>query len=191
MFFDIIYKISIFLVKVYYIIFYKFSVEGIENIPKTGGGIIACNHKSNNDPPVIAAFVNRKISFVAKKELFENPIAGWYLEGVGALPISRGDTEVSTFKSILRMMKEGKLTLIFPTGTRKKISLDKVKDGAVVIASRSNVPVIPIAIVGNYKRFAKHKMIVGKPIYYDKVTADESHTLTIELMKEIYRMAGE
>ncbi len=162
---NFLYRLACALVACYYRIIYFASVTGKENIPKEGGFLLCANHKSNNDPPFIAAFLPRQINFLAKKELFEVPVLGWLIRQLGAIPLNRGGSDTSAIKTSMSIMRSGKGLLVFPQGHRcKSFRLKDIHSGSVAMAHKVNVPVVPVGISGNYKIFGKTKLHIGKPV---------------------------
>ena len=191
-----LYKFSLPLIRGFYRTFFFVKCEGKENIPKEGSVLICPNHKSNFDPPLVGAFCPREMQFMAKKALFKNKLFGWLIRGLGAIPVEPEENSMETIKIFLRLLKEGNAVTVFPEGTRFSKSIDDVKSGAVMFAIKTKTPIIPTAIKGKYKLFRKMKLTYGKPIYYTeyygtKVSHEELHRLSVELMTKIYDMAGE
>lgn len=94
--------------------------EGRENIPAEGPAILVCNHIHLMDVACIIAMTKRQVRFMAKKELFDNKLIGWFLTKIGTFPISRGDADISGIRNALKVIKEGGLLCIFPEGTRNR-----------------------------------------------------------------------
>ena len=144
-------------VKGIYYFAYHVKVEGRENLP-SGSYVIASNHRSYADPPLIAVTSGcSKFSFVAKAELFRNPLFGWLIRKLGAFPVSR-----------VSKIKDGRRLVIFPEGTRSKTGkVGKGKTGVALIAARAGVPVVPAGIVYNGKLRFRSRVTVryGKPIH--------------------------
>lgn len=166
MFYYIAKYIVLFIIK----ILFKIHVEHIENIPKEGPIIICPNHISLLDPPVIGALLNRRIYFMAKSELFKNPLLGFILKnGFGAFPVKRDKPDLTAIKTALKHLKNGHAICIFPEGTRSKTGkLQKAEPGASLLSAKAHAPVIPIGINGDYKLFSNIVIKVGKPICMDK-----------------------
>ena len=101
-------------------IIYRAEVHGEENVPKEGGAIIAANHISLWDPPFVGAFCPRRVSFMAKKELFENSVFSSIITKLGAFPVNRGAADRNAIKTALSVLSEGKCLGLFPEGTRSK-----------------------------------------------------------------------
>lgn len=153
------------LVLLYYKILYFAKAEGLENIPHEGGFVICSNHKSNNDPPLIAVLLPRQLKFLAKKELFKHKIVSIFLKSIGAISLNRGAADVAAVKHCMSVLKKGFGLLVFPQGKRKSsLDLKDFHGGSVLIAQRIGVPVIPAYISGEYKLFRRTCLIFGEKI---------------------------
>ncbi len=175
-------------------IVYRVKITGKENVLKEGGCIIAANHIHALDPAVILLTNKRAVKYMAKEELFKNPILRWLAKTFGIFPVKRDGKDLEAIKTSLRILKRKEILGIFPEGTRNGLRKGKkVKNGAVLIAMKAGVPIIPAGISGSYKPFCKIKLNYGKPIYYDKYKEEEqtkelADKLTKELMDEIVRL---
>ncbi|GBF11683.1 lysophospholipid acyltransferase family protein [Tepidibacillus infernus] len=185
------------LIKGYLKTFYKLKVYGVKNIPKEGPLILISNHISNFDPVVIACSVNRKVHFMAKKELFDIPILGSFLKKVGQFPINRGGSDRKAIKTALDLLKEQEVLGIFPEGTRSKDKeLKPGLPGAALFALKSDVKVIPIGIDSSYKWFQPIIVNIGNPIQLDsfkkeKVSSEDlTETMTF-MMAQIKKQLEE
>ncbi len=190
-----IYNILTKIVKIFYRILFFTKVEGLENVPKSGGMIFCGNHKHFHDPVMIAAFVKIKLKFLAKSELFKNNLFGWFLKSVGCIPVDRGSGDLKAMKSCINILKDQNPLVIFPEGTRSCKKLEDVKSGAILFAIKSQVPIIPVGL-SNIKLFKGAKITFGKPIYYTefyekKMSSEDYKKLTNELMSEIFSMVDE
>jgi len=126
-------------------IFFAFSVEGQEHVPESGPVILAPNHVSYLDPVVVGIAVTRRVHFMAKKELFRNPLIGWFLRGLQAYPVTRERVDPSTLKRTLSLLAAGQAVLMFPEGTRGDgRALRPAKPGIAVVAARSGAVVVPV-----------------------------------------------
>lgn len=115
-----LYKIGKLLCSVIFYPLYRIKVVGKENIPADGPVIICSNHISNVDPPVVGITSSRNIYFLAKEELFKNPLIGGILKKVHAFPIKRGMRDRNALRKGLDILKEGHALGLFPEGTRQK-----------------------------------------------------------------------
>lgn len=168
---NIFYAAIRFLVLLYYKIVYFARAEGIENIPSDGGFVVCSNHKSNNDPPLIAVLLPRQLKFLAKKELFKNRFVGFFLKSIGAISLNRGAADVAAVKQCMSVLKKGYGLLVFPQGKRKsELELKDFHGGSILIAQRIGVPVVPAYISGEYKPFRKTRLIFGEPITPETLT---------------------
>lgn len=175
-----------YLANVVYGIGFRGEVIGQENLPASGAFLVAANHASFMDPPVVGALVPRQICFFARKTLWKPGVASWWLDAVGTIPVDRdGGQDVSALKRVLRALKDDKGLILFPEGTRSPNGrLQTPKPGVGFIVCRSQVPVIPVRIFGSFDAFGKGRsvprfgtsisVVFGKPIspaQYDEPTA--------------------
>ena len=144
-------------------------VAGEEHIPEKGAFIVASNHASFFDPPLIGtAMRHHLIHFMAKEELFHNPLMGWFLRYVGTFPVHRGRVDRKALVEALRVLKQGCVLGIFPEGTsRDQGKLGKFHEGMAAIAIRAQVPVLPTAVINS--RHLPHKqgpvrVVFGEPV---------------------------
>lgn len=184
-----IYNITIKIMEIYTKLFYKYEVIGAENVPDIGNIIIAANHKSNLDPVFIAAAIqNRKISVIAKKELFKNKLIGSYLNHINVIPIDRNNPGISALKSVLKEIKNGNAVGIFPEGTRcKGREFGKAKAGLGMLAVKGKASVVPVSIITDYKLFKKVKIYIGSPIsmeqyYGEKLSSKEFERISQDVL---------
>jgi glycerol-3-phosphate dehydrogenase (NAD(P)+) len=130
-------------------IWFRLSRRGREHVP-SGGLILAANHRSFLDPFAIGCCLRRPIYFVAKRELFKNPLIGWFLNCLGAFPIRRGESDEQSMATALALLERGEAIVIFPEGTRIRAgSLAAPKRGVGRLALQSGAPVVPIAVTGS------------------------------------------
>ena len=145
---------------------FRFRVSGAENVPRTGGVVVAANHISNFDPPILGIALPRPISYMAKKELFAMPVLKQLLPHLNAFPVDRQAGGTAALRAALRMIKEGRCVGIFPEGGRTVTGTNEEKAGAAFLAAAAGVPVVPAAIVGtrNLRPLGKVTVVFGEPI---------------------------
>lgn len=189
-----------FLKKIAVVVFkamYRINVYGKENIEdkENRGNIIICaNHTHEFDPIIISIMYPRQIFWMAKKQLFKNKIVASFLSKLGAFPVDREETDLSTIKKSLNILKEDGVLGIFPEGTRvKKIDLENVKPGVGLIALKSNAAILPVYIDGNYKLFSKINIYFGKEIDLSeyknkKPTKDDYLFISKKILESIYSL---
>jgi glycerol-3-phosphate dehydrogenase (NAD(P)+) len=131
-------------------IFFRLSRNGRHHIPAEGGVLLASNHRSFLDPFVIGCCLRRPIFFVAKQELFENRLIGWFLNCMGAFPIRRGESDEESVKTALALLERGDAVVIFPEGTRirRPDELGNAKRGVGRLVLETGAPVVPVAVTG-------------------------------------------
>lgn len=146
-----------YLTLVTYDILFRGEVLGVENLPSEGSFLIAANHASFLDPPLIGCQVQRQIAYFARKTLWKPGVAAWWLDAVGTIPVDRdGGQDVSAIKRVLRALKDDKGVILFPEGTRSLDgTLQSPKAGVGLICCRAQVPVIPARIFGSFEAMGK------------------------------------
>lgn len=169
---------------------------GTENVPLEGPLIIACNHVSYLDPPGMGCFSPRRISYMAKKELFGIPVLGPAIRAVGAYPVDRHGSARAAIKQSLEVLQGGGCVGIFPEGTRNLTGDVRPQTGVALLASLAKCPVVPACIVGSERalRFPAIKVAFGAPLALPadrKATHDDLANFTDEIMREISRLAAE
>lgn len=161
-------------------ILFRFRVEGTENLPASGRAVLVANHTKDIDPGIIAAAVRRPFHAVAKKELFDKPVAAFFLRHLGAISVDRRQPGASAFSEMLKVLdNEGQL-LIFPEGTRvadQSRQLRHLKAGAVMACQLGQAPMIPIIISAprGIKLRRPVTVRIGKPIACSEFPAGENH----------------
>lgn len=144
--------------------FYGLRVEGLGHVPAAGGALLASNHLSYLDPPVLAAAVpHRQVYFMAKKELFEAPLLGRLLDSYGSFPVERGSGDRRAVDRALGLLGRGQLMGIYPEGTRSPDgSLQPGRIGVAALALRAGVPVVPLAVF-HTRETTRRRMLPGGP----------------------------
>ena len=177
---------------------YRPKIIGANNIEDGKGMLLCPNHVHAFDSAVIVLKNKREVNVLAKEELYKNGFIKWIADLFGVYPVKQENRSLESVKISLKLLKNNELLLLFPEGTRKGMEKGvKPKDGAVKLAIRADVPIIPIGVQGNFKAFTKVKVNIGKPIYYNKYNKDDTNNkelmdkLTQELMDEIVRLRDE
>ena len=135
----------------------RFQAFGSENMPAQGGVIIASNHASFMDPPIVSCgLMHRYVRFMARDTLFKNRVGKWWAENIGVVSIDRNRGDVAAFKAALAILKAGGALCLFPEGTRTLDgNLQKPKAGIGFLIIKAGVPVLPVYVEGSFN--ALHK----------------------------------
>lgn len=172
------------MVRAYVRLVYGLRVTGLENVPDEGGAVVACNHVSSWDPPVVGVSIDRKLEFMAKKELFAKPLSAAIMRGLRAFPVDREGQDIGAIKEALRRLKAGRAIGIFVQGTRNAGDAAAL-DGASYLAQRAGVPLVPAAIWREGRAF---HVVFGPPILPTGRTREDATALTQQVVQEIGAM---
>ena len=158
--------------------FFRPKITGINNIPKSGGFIIASNHISMFDPVVLITTTKRRIHFLAKSEIFKFPL-NIIFGNLELIKVNRNSMDKDALDESINYLKNNHVIGIFPEGTRERgRGILDFKYGAVKMAKETNTPIIPVGIKGNYNWFSnKLHFNIGKPIYIKKDLNSENEKL--------------
>ncbi|TVR95205.1 MAG: 1-acyl-sn-glycerol-3-phosphate acyltransferase [Trueperaceae bacterium] len=156
-------------------------VVDVEHVPLDGPCVIASNHDSGWDPPVVGVATPRFLQFMAKRELFSNRLMAWALRGVGTFPVDRGKNDIGAVKEALRRLQAGGAVGVFFEGTRKAES-KAAMGGAAYLAQRSGGALVPAAIWREGRRF---HVRFGEPLRPTGRSRDETAALTAALTERV------
>jgi 1-acyl-sn-glycerol-3-phosphate acyltransferase len=180
---------------------FRLRVRGIENLPATGGYVLACNHVSSLDPwPLgLPLWPRRWLRFMAKSELYWWPLR-LVLDGAGAFKVRRGLADVEAIETAVRLARDGHVIAMYPEGTRRAKGLVKrhqprPRSGAARIALEAGVPLVPAAVAGTDRLLALGpvRIAYGPPVEIDDLrgTGDLRHAsqeATERLMARIAKL---
>jgi len=170
------------------------TATGYENVPAAGPIIVAANHRSYLDPPLLASWFPRPVHWMAKEELFRIPVLGTLIRWCNAFPVTRGEGDIGSIRRALRILKEGGVVGIFPEGTRNIAGDVEPKSGAVLLASMAHCPVVPVglsrtATATRRLRGSHVEMRIGVPLTFQgsarRATKAELDEWTDELSESI------
>ena len=171
-----IYWVSFWLIRAFYRTLLKGDIQGLSNVPATGSIILASNHASHLDPPLLGCNVLRIVTYFARKTLWKPGLGEIWMTSVGAIPVDRdGESDIRAMKSTLKTLKNGGVLTLFPEGTRSPDgSLQSAKPGIGLIAAKSQAAVVPCRIFNAHKALSKASklpnfdisihIVYGKPL---------------------------
>ena len=155
---------------------FRFRVLHSERMIMTGPVIVAMNHQSYLDPPLAGIAVRREMYFLARNTLLDAPVLGWLLPRMNVVPVDQEGNDRSALKALLRILKAGKGTIVFPEGARTLDGeLQPPLPGLGFVIAKTLAPVVPMRIFGAHQalprgggrmRFVPITIVVGEPIHF-------------------------
>jgi 1-acyl-sn-glycerol-3-phosphate acyltransferase len=162
---------------------FDLKVYNVQRVPQSGGVLLAANHQSYLDPVLVAVRLRRPVSYLAKRELFENPFFGWLIRSLHAFPIQQNHGDLAAVRETLRRLAEGHVLNVYPEGTRTEDGrIGPLQKGIALILRKADVPVVPVAIDGSFKawpytrkmfRPGRVRVMYGRPMYFKNMKSDE------------------
>jgi 1-acyl-sn-glycerol-3-phosphate acyltransferase len=176
---------------------FRVEVVNRHKIPSEGSALLCANHNTLLDMFFLGYKIDRWVNWMAKEELFKNPVLAFILKKLGAFPVKRGTGDVGSIKTAYQLLDKGEIVGIFPQGTRinpEKLETQRVKPGAAMIAVNTGVPIIPATVQGSYKLFSKMKVIFGDPFVISndqdkKYSKEDLMILSRDIIKRVYSLA--
>ncbi|NMA35116.1 MAG: 1-acyl-sn-glycerol-3-phosphate acyltransferase [Clostridiaceae bacterium] len=188
-------KFLLTLTKIVLSILFRVEVIDRHKVPREGPALLCASHNTMLDMFFLGFRLKRWIYWMAKEELFRNPLAAYVLKKLGAFPVRRGTADIGSIKNAYKLLEENKIVGIFPQGTRIKSSKRTypVKSGAVMIAAKAGVPIIPATVCGSYRPFSKIKVIYGDPYYIekkgDRLSKEDLSEMSRDIMRRVHDLA--
>ena len=173
---------------------FRGSTQGLEHVPMEGPLVVASNHGSHLDPPLLGHALGRPVAFMAKAELFAIPLLGAVIRACGAYPVRRGASDREAIRTATAKLDEGWATGVFLDGTRQANGrVNNPLPGAALLAARSGAPLLPVAIVNSHRalgsgriwpRLVPLQLRVGAPIPPPASRRRPDLDVTTALLKE-------
>jgi len=155
---------------------FRIRIYGRENIIEEGPALLAMNHQSFLDPPLAGICCRREIFYLARKTLFDVPVLGLLLRRLNVIGVDREGSDVSALKSVIRVIRDGGCTIVFPEGTRSRDGgLQRGRPGAGLIIAKTLAPVVPMRVFGAFKAFPRDAkfprphpvtIVIGEPLRF-------------------------
>jgi 1-acyl-sn-glycerol-3-phosphate acyltransferase len=164
---------------------YRIEVEGGEHIPAAGPAVLAANHESLADPFFLGVATTRPIHYMAKAELWRNPIVGRLMIWFGTFPVERGGGDSNALQHGIRLLEQGALLGIFPQGTSQPRRNRPYMRGAARLALATGAPLVPICTINTEKALRPHRVKLGLP----QITIRVAPALRVEKQKPTVAVA--
>lgn len=178
-----------------YSILFRYRAYNAERVPTSGPVILAANHASMIDPPLVGVGLYRQVSYLARESLFRFPVFGTILRNVNAVPVDRDGGGAAGLRTILERLLAGEGIVLFPEGTRTPDGrIQKARSGIGLTVIKSEAPVVPVRLFGTYEAWGRHRTLprfhpvivkYGRPIDFSALRA-EAKTCSKARLKEIY-----
>lgn len=191
-----VYRVGWLCFRALYKFYFGWRVYNAERVPLSGPVILASNHASFLDPPLVGAGIKRGINYLARESLFRFPVLGWILHRWQAVPVDREGGGAKGLKAILDRLLDGGAIILFPEGTRTRNGrMQPARSGIGLTVIKSAAPVVPVRVFGTYEAFGRHlrfprprRVIVkyGKPLPFEQLR-NEARTCPKQRLKEIYQ----
>jgi 1-acyl-sn-glycerol-3-phosphate acyltransferase len=179
-----------------YKFYFGWRVYNPERVPVKGPVILASNHASFLDPPLVGAGLRRDINYLARESLFRFPVIGWVLRNWNSVPVDREGGGAKGLRAILDRLLQGGAIILFPEGTRSLDGkLQPARSGIGLTVIKSTAPVVPVRVFGTYEAFGRHmrfprprRVIVkyGNPLTFEPLRAEAKVCSKVRL-KQIYQ----
>ncbi|HWX23249.1 MAG TPA: lysophospholipid acyltransferase family protein [Candidatus Binatia bacterium] len=180
--------------------YFGWRVYNPERVPLNGPVILASNHASFVDPPLVGAGINRGINYLARENLFRFPIMGWVLHRWQVVPVDREGGGAKGLKAILDRLLAGGAIILFPEGTRTRDgNLQPARSGIGLTVIKSTAPVVPVRVFGTFQAYGRHLRLprprrvavkYGHPLKFEQLRS-QARACSKQRLKEIYQQVAD
>ena len=187
----LLYRFGQWLARFCFRVFGRLDIAGAECVPQYGPLIVACNHLSLNDPPLLVAAIPRPLFFIGKQELFKNPIARFCMRAFHVSPFDRSAAGIDAVRVLMQNLDRDRAVVIFPEGHRSPDhTLQKGLLGVVYLALKSQAPILPVAVTGTQTfpiwripfPFRRLKASIGPPFTLPVIEGNPSKAVMSSLL---------
>jgi len=186
--------------RAFYALYFRWRVFNPERVPQTGAVILAANHASFLDPPLVGAALRRPINYLARESLFRFPGIGRLLRSWNSVPVNREGGGAAGLKAILDRLLAGGGIILFPEGTRTRDGkLQPARSGIGLTVVKSTALVVPVRVFGSFEAFGRNRKFprpyrltvkFGEPMRFEKLRA-EANNCSRARLKEIYQQIAD
>jgi 1-acyl-sn-glycerol-3-phosphate acyltransferase len=197
---NLLYLIGWSFYRLVFALYFRWRVYNDERVPLKGAVILAANHASFLDPPLVGSGLHRDINYLARKSLFRFPVLGWILRNVNAVPVDRDGGGAAGLRAIMDRLHAGGAIILFPEGTRTQDGrLQPARSGIGLTVIKSDAPVVPVRVFGTYEAWGRHvgfprplPVVVkyGQPMHFEQLRA-EAKSCSKARLKEIYQQVAD
>jgi 1-acyl-sn-glycerol-3-phosphate acyltransferase len=180
--------------------YFGWRVYNPERVPLEGSVILASNHASFIDPPLVGSGVTRRINYLARENLFRFPVMGWVLHRWQVVPVDREGGGAKGLKAILDRLLAGGAIILFPEGTRTRDGkLQPARSGIGLTVIKSTAPVVPVRVFGTFQAYNRHMRLprprrvavkYGCALSFATLRA-EAKVCSKQRLKEIYQQVAD
>jgi 1-acyl-sn-glycerol-3-phosphate acyltransferase len=182
--------------RTWFTVYHRYRVCNAERVPLTGPVLLACNHASFYDPPLVGSALPRDICYLARESLFKTRLGNWALRRVNCIPVDREGGGAAGLKGVLDHLARGRAVILFPEGTRTRDgNLQSVRSGIGLAVLKAEAPLVPVRVFGTYAAWGRHRRFplpativvkFGQPLRFEALRA-EAKTCSKARLKGIYQ----
>jgi len=197
---NLAYRISWCVFRLGYATYFRWRVYNPERVPLKGPVVLAANHASILDPPLIGAALRRALNYLARDTLFSVPVLGWLLRLWEVVPVDRDGGGAAGLRAIFDRLRGGGAILLFPEGTRTPDGrLQTARAGLGLVVIKSSAPVVPVRVFGTFEAYGRQARLprprrvrvkFGTPLDFEKLRT-EAKTAPKQRLRDIYQQVAD
>jgi 1-acyl-sn-glycerol-3-phosphate acyltransferase len=191
-----VYRIGRLAYHVWFTAYHRCRICNVERVPATGPVLLACNHASFYDPPLVGSALPRDICYLARESLFKTSLGNWVLRKLNCIPVDREGGGAAGLKGVLDNLERGRAVILFPEGTRTRDGrLQPVRSGIGLAVIKADAPVVPVRVFGSYEAWGRHHKVprpvqlvvkFGQPLRFESLRTEAKQCSKARL-KVIYQ----